>query len=185
MKKNPEQTEQTRQNLKKAYWKLYTENQKTSVDAVCCAGGYNRCTFYRYYDCSAAVLEEIEKELCSQIRSCAQAAVEKNDPTLFLRGMTQVFETKGDVICTLLGEKGDPKFVKMVREQMAPILLKFFHLEQYPHRDLLLTFFSNALSQTLSQWYETGKKLKLEELASFISGLIYGALSGIYQCPGQ
>ena len=183
MKKNPEQTQQTRQNLKKAYWKLYSEKDKISVDAVCRAAGYNRCTFYRYYDCCSAVLEEIEKELCSLIRSYAQNAAEKNDPTLFIQEMTRLFEEKGDIICTLLGERGDPKFAKMVREQMSPILLKFFHLEQYPHRDLLLTFLSNALSQTLSQWYETGKKLKLEELASFISGLIHGALSGIDQRP--
>lgn len=179
MKKNPEQTEQTRQNLKDAYWKLFTAHEKISVDAVCRAAGYNRCTFYRYYDRSSGILEEIETELCSRIHAIAQTALEKNDPALFLRGMTLLFEEKGDYICTLLGENGDPKFVNMVREQMAPILLKFFQLEQHPHRDLLLTFFSNALSQTLSEWYRTGKKLPLEELTALVSGLIYGALSSI------
>lgn len=181
MKKNPEQTEQTRQNLKDAYWKLFAANEKISVDAVCRVAGYNRCTFYRYYDRSCGILDEIEAELCSLMHAIAQTAMEKNDPALFLRGMTLLFEAKGDYICTLLGENGDPKFVNMVREQMSPILLKFFQLEQHPRRDLLLTFFSNALSQTLSEWYRTGKKLPLEELTAFISSLIYGALSNINQ----
>lgn len=181
MKKNPEQTEQTRQNLKDAYWKLYTANEKISVDTVCRVAGYNRCTFYRYYDRSGGILEEIEAELCTLMHTIAQTAMEKNDPALFLKKMLLLFEDKGDYICTLLGENGDPKFLNMVKEQMAPVLLRFFKLEQYPHRDLLLTFFSNALSQTLSQWYKTGKKLPLEELTGFISSLIYGALSNIIQ----
>ena len=181
MKKNPEQTEQTRLNLKDAYWKLFTADEKISVDAVCRVAGYNRCTFYRYYDSSGGILEEIERDLCSLIYTIAQTALEKDDPALFLKEMTLLFEDKGDYICTLLGENGDPKFVNMVKEQMAPVLLRFFQLEQNPHRDLLLTFFSSALSQTLSQWYKSGKKLPLEELTHFISGLIYGALSNIKQ----
>lgn len=179
MKKNPEQTEQTRQNLKNAYWKLFTSNEKTTVDAVCRVAGYNRCTFYRYYDGSYAILDEIEAELCSQIHTIAQTAMEKNAPALFMKEMTLLFEEKGNYICTLLGENGDPKFMNMIKEQMSPILLEFFKLEQYPHRDLLLTFFSNALSQTLSEWYKNGKNVKLEELTIFLSNLIYGALSSI------
>ena len=183
MKKNPEQTEQTRKNLKDAYWKLFITNKKPTVDAVCRVAGYNRCTFYRYYDRSSAILEEIETELCSLIHTIAQTAMERNDPSLFLKEMVLLFEDKGDYICTPLGENGDPKFMNMVKEQLSPILLKFFKLEQYPHRDLLLTFFSNALSQTLSEWYKTGKKVKLEELTIFISSLIYGALSNINEPP--
>lgn len=181
MKKNPEQTDQTRQNLKDAYWKLFTADEKISIDAVCRVAGYNRCTFYRYYDRSGGILEEIEAELCSLMHTIAQTTLEKNDPFLFLREMTLLFEAKGDYICTLLGENGDPKFLNMVKEQMAPVLLRFFQLEQYPHRDLLLTFFSSALSQTLSQWYKSGKTLPLEELTAFVSSLIYGALSNINQ----
>ena len=185
MKKNPEQTEQTRQNLKNAYWKLFAAEEKTTVDAVCRAAGYNRCTFYRYFDSSAAVLEEIENELCTAIRTIAQTAAEKNDPPQFLREMTLLLESKGEYICTLLGEDGDPKFMYRVKEQMSPILLKFYDLEQYPQRELLLTFCSHGISQTLAAWYKGGKILKLEDLTSFVSTLIYGTLSGINQCTAQ
>lgn len=183
MKKNPEQTEQTKANLKDAYWKLFRSNQRPTVDAISKLAGYNRCTFYRYYENADAILKEIESEICLQIYHIALAASEKNDPSIFLREMTALYDTKGDYICMLLGENGDPAFLVMVREKMAPLLLKFFRLEQYPYRNFVVTFLSSALSQTFSEWYTAGKAPEVEELTAFLYRLIYSGLSGITQCP--
>ncbi|MGN0735444.1 MAG: TetR/AcrR family transcriptional regulator [Anaerovoracaceae bacterium] len=179
MKKNPEQTKRTKQKLKDAYWKLFSTDQKPTVDAISQLTGYNRCTFYRYYMNTDAVLAEIESDLCLEIYNIALAAFEKKDTSIFLREMTSLYNTKGDYICTLLGENGDPGFMVMMREKMAPIILKFFNLEAHPYSNLLVTFISSALSQTLSEWYKAGKKPEIEELMPLISRLIYSGLSGI------
>ena len=73
----------------------------------------------------------------------------------------------------------DPGFMVMMQEKMAPIILKFFKLETHPYSNLLVTFISGALSQTLSEWYKAVKKPEIEELMPLISRLIYSGLSGI------
>ena len=50
MKKQPQVTEQTRANLREAFWNLYAERpiERISVREITDRAGYNRATFYLY-----------------------------------------------------------------------------------------------------------------------------------------
>ena len=50
MKKQPELTAQTKQTLINTYFSLRQNSEKLSVGAICERAGYNRCTFYRYFN---------------------------------------------------------------------------------------------------------------------------------------
>lgn len=51
MRKQPEVTEQTKTNLRTAFWELYKEKpiEKITIKEITDAAGYNRGTFYLYY----------------------------------------------------------------------------------------------------------------------------------------
>ena len=51
MNKRPELTEQTKRNLRTAFWSLYAQKplEKISVREITALAGYNRGTFYLYY----------------------------------------------------------------------------------------------------------------------------------------
>ena len=51
MKKQPQQTAQTRKKLMDSFWKLYCDDgiDRVTVGAVAKDAGYNRGTFYEYF----------------------------------------------------------------------------------------------------------------------------------------
>ncbi len=71
MKKQPLITEQTKANLKAAFWKLYTEKpiEKISIKQITDLAGYNRGTFYLYYEDVYDIFHQIEEELLNQIQN--------------------------------------------------------------------------------------------------------------------
>lgn len=71
MKKQPQITEQTKANLKDAFWKLYTEKpiEKISIKEITDLAGYNRGTFYLYYKDVYDIFSQIEDELLDKIKT--------------------------------------------------------------------------------------------------------------------
>ena len=65
MKKQPELTAQTKENLMEAFWQIYCEKriEKITVKEITMKAGYNRSTFYEYFTDVYDVLEQIENSL--------------------------------------------------------------------------------------------------------------------------
>jgi len=63
MKKQPELTAQTKENLIEAFWQIYCEKGlgKITVKEITAKAGYNRSTFYEYFTDVYDVLDQIEK----------------------------------------------------------------------------------------------------------------------------
>ena len=70
MRKQPEVTEQTKANLRTAFWSLYKEKaiEKITIKEITDAAGYNRGTFYLYYKDVYDLFNKIEEELLEEIR---------------------------------------------------------------------------------------------------------------------
>lgn len=166
MNKNPLQTEATRQNLKTAYYQMLCEGQKITVDKLCKRAGYNRCTFYRYYADTNQLLEEIEKNLAENIRGNIREKLDKQDLADFIDSMAAFYEENGDVVCILL--ENNPSFLQMMKEEMTPILLKYCNIDEKIDGNLAVSFISAAISQTLVEWYRTGKKTPIHEVSKFL-----------------
>ncbi len=69
MKKQPAVTEQTRANLRAAFWSLYQEKptSKITVREITDRAGYNRATFYLYYRDVYDLFEQIEQEILDDV----------------------------------------------------------------------------------------------------------------------
>ena len=76
MKKQPQQTAQTRKKLMDSFWKLYCDDgiDRVTVGAVAKDAGYNRGTFYEYFTDVYDLLDQLEDELLEYQRSLARVA---------------------------------------------------------------------------------------------------------------
>ena len=106
MKKQPHITEQTKNNLRIAFWSLYAQKpiEKISIKEITELAGYNRGTFYLYYNDVYDLLHQIEEEILGKITDVLNDSLEKND-TFDLSGqmgilldLMQTYETYAAVL---------------------------------------------------------------------------------------
>lgn len=83
MRKMPEITEKTKNNIISAFCKLYQEKpiEKIYVKDVIEMAGYNRSTFYQYFNDIYALLDYVEKDVIETISS--KASDEKEMPRIY------------------------------------------------------------------------------------------------------
>ena len=168
--------EQTRANIKEAFWRLYTAHalEKITVSGVCRLAGYNRSTFYAYFQDIRDVLDAIETEL---IEPDAFRAVVFND--LLSAGNVQhalkmflaLFERCDEYFSVLLGPGGDPAF----REKLLSRLAAGFSqaLPEGLTKDLryVLEYQNAGVMMMIARWYENGKDISPEALIDLLLDL--------------
>ena len=128
---NLSHTEITKQNIKEAFWKLYTQGgiSKVSVTQICKLAGYNRSTFYTYYQDIYEVLDAIEETVIptnSFKEDLLIPLMHCQDETALLHQIIVFFESHSPYLPVLLGEYGDPLFRQKLLARLTPLLHDFF-----------------------------------------------------------
>lgn len=55
-----------------------------------------------------------------------------------------------------------------MKEEMAPIILKHCQRDESIEENLVVSFIAAAISQTLLEWYRTGKRTPINQVSKFI-----------------
>ncbi len=125
-----EKTQQTKADLKEAFWLLYTEKpiEKITVGEVCARAGYNRGTFYLHFQDLYALLAEIEEQVLAGMTGCVEdcmrrLAVDSGKLSLIAacKDVVLYYERNKKYVTVLLGEGGDPSFVYRLKDNLKPI----------------------------------------------------------------
>ena len=99
MNKRPELTEQTKRNLRTAFWSLYAQKplEKISVREITALAGYNRGTFYLYYQDVYDLLNQIEDELLDEL----QQLLEQRLPGVLEHDLSEYISssTSREIVC--------------------------------------------------------------------------------------
>ena len=116
MAKNLEKVLLTKQNLKSAFWSLYKSKSinKISIKEITDKAGYNRGTFYLYYQDVYHILSEIEEEILNEVDMISHIMInllvaQYNNPTDEHK-LFNFFKENIEYLSILLGEKGDVYF---------------------------------------------------------------------------
>jgi AcrR family transcriptional regulator len=126
MHKQVEITEQTRQNLIEAFWSLYTTKriEKITVKEITNRAGYNRGTFYEYFQDVYAVLEHIENLSLPTLDELPPLIdINSNSPT-FIKSFLKLFQEKYQHYPTLLGDNGDPAFQRKLKNSIKSSIMR-------------------------------------------------------------
>ena len=178
MRKQPHVTEQTRANLRAAFWELYARRpiERVSVREIAERAGYNRATFYLYYHDVYEVLEEIENELLGGLERLVNDRLMRGETLDFSQHMGVILRMAQEYrgyFGVLIGEHGDPAFVRRFKEAIAPLLERFVLPAEglsAPERHVLLEFYYSGIVAAVSAWLSEEDQMPIEQLINLIVG---------------
>ena len=130
MNRQTQVTDQTRTNLREAFWELYAEKsiEKITVREITDRAGYNRATFYLYYRDVYDVLEQVEDTVVGGIESLVNDRLMRGESLDFTEHMGTILQLSrkySSYIAVLLGDNGDPAFANRFKEAVKPLVGRF------------------------------------------------------------
>jgi len=175
MKKQPELTTQTKENLIQAFWSLYRQQkiEHITIKDITTKAGYNRSTFYEYFVDIYDVLNRLEDVLLEYLKDQILISLENGLNDDIIQKLADVYEAKGDYLGTLLSENGDPYFARKMKTIMRPALVKAFGLpEKDIHTAYIFEFGMSVIIGTITHWYNNKKEIPSKELVRLIRSML-------------
>lgn len=172
MKKNPEQTKLTQSNFQDAFWTLYAKQSidKITVKDICNIAGYNRSTFYQYYEDVYDVLRKFEDQLLALVGEFVLQLVEQAnsmDASQTNEAVFKLLAQNNKYISVLFGPHGDAEFTHKVVETLKPIWIKyFFRTDHYTAAevDLLMEHYISGLLSMFVKWFFDQNGISVERI---------------------
>jgi len=175
MKKQPDITAQTRENLIQAFWSLYRQKaiEHISVKDITTQAGYNRSTFYEYFVDIYDVLNQLEDALLEYLKEQVLDTLGGGLNDDIIQKLADVYDTKGEYLSRLLGGMGDPYFASKLKSVMRTALLNAFRLpEDDIHTAYIFEFGMSAIIGTITYWYNNQKEIPSKELVRLIRSML-------------
>ena len=173
MKKHAERTARTRADLMEAFWQIYCGKrlEQITVKEIAAKAGYNRSTFYQYFNDASGVLEQIENSLLPTQEtlppiSLGEGATSPLPMDLFI----QMYEKNRKYYVVLFGDKGDPSFQSKIKNSMKELIKNMLGknvIADSFELDYGLEYMLSAMIGVLSYWsrseraYPSDRLLKL------------------------
>ncbi len=183
MRKQPQITEQTRANLREAFWGLYAERpiERIPVREICERAGYNRATFYLYYHDVYEVLEEVETAVLAGIDALVEGLVARGEKLDFTEHMGLIFQMAADWRAyteVLLGQNGDPVFVERLKEAIRPLVEQFVlpaqGLDEQARR-VIGEFYLSGILAAVRAWLAEEEPMPIDALIRVIVETVFPA----------
>lgn len=177
MRKQPQITAQTKQNLKDAFWSLYCEQriEKITIKEITNKAGYNRGTFYEYFTDVYAVLEDIEKSLIPKLDELPPVSIPSRSVGMPLDSFFDLYKQNNQYYSVLLGDKGDPAFASKLKNAIKPNLMNVFAEKQgvnLVELDYIMEYTLSSMIGIMSYWFKQSDPLPSEELFELLSRLM-------------
>ncbi len=175
MKKQPELTARTRQNLIDAFWSIYCEKriERITVGEITKKAGYNRGTFYEYFDDVYDLLEQIENSLLPKITlPFGELGLDVEEQISYF--LEQYSEHKGYYV-VLLGDNGDPAFLHKLKGYVKTNLYKLLKqrgIQGDPKLDFTIEFILSAMIGVFTHWFKAEQDITQSELIKLVYNLL-------------
>jgi len=178
MKKHAERTAQTRADLTEAFWQLYCEKrlEKITVKEIAGKAGYNRSTFYQYFNDPSSVLDQIENSLMPTPETLPPISLgEGATPLLPMDLFIQMYEKNRKYYVVLFGDKGDPSFQSKikngVKEMIKNTLSKNVVADSF-ESEYALEYMLSGMIGVLSYWARSEKTYPSDRLLKLMYDMI-------------
>jgi AcrR family transcriptional regulator len=186
VKKQPEVTAQTKQNLTDAFWSLYKKKriEKITVREITQLAGYNRGTFYEYFLDVYDVLEQLEKSIMPQMPDFPSMdfpiAAGATGMTFPLEAFMKLYETYNEYYTVLLGDNGDSAFMGRIKMTMLPkqkeVMLASGASDGF-ELDAVLEYINISMIGMLAYWFRLEKKPPVEEFLALMYQIMQDGMS--------
>ncbi len=176
MKKQPQITAQTKQNLIEAFWSLYCEQriEKITVKDITNKAGYNRGTFYEYFTDVYAVLEELENSLIPKLDELPPVTIASESLGMPLESFLELYKRNNQYYSVLLGDNGDPAFASKLKNAIKPNLINVFVDKpgvNLVELDYIIEYTLSSMIGIMSYWFKQPDRLPSKDLFELLSRL--------------
>ncbi len=128
MNKHPKVTDATREAFVSAFFLLAGKKKisQITIHEITDLAGYNRTTFYRYFEDVYALIEYSENELLENTRKTIekQSVGGQLNESQFFRTFIQCFHENKDRISVLLSEENRAHFLRRISENVTETLYR-------------------------------------------------------------
>jgi AcrR family transcriptional regulator len=163
--------ENAKEKMMRTYLELATEQPiiKIKVAHVTAAAGYNRCTFYQYFDDIYDLLDQTENMLIEEIKTVVmEAHSESTDYTGNIEIATSSLNKFSKYLYTLTGPNGSPSFQFKYKNALRPVVASVIRKHNMDFNDIVLEYTLGAFVSCVRYWYENQDTITPEELAEII-----------------
>ena len=184
MKKHPEVTALTRENIMHAFWSLYCQKKidHISIKEITDKAGYHRSTFYEYFVDIYDLLNQLEDEVVVRLKAEVLQSLTIQSNNNLVQILADHYESQGEYLLVLLGENGNPNFAKKVKAEMGLALTRRFGLPENDIRtSYMMEFGLSAIMSTITHWYQTNKNLPSNELVVLIRSMLMNGVLPMIQ----
>ncbi|MCD8382086.1 MAG: TetR/AcrR family transcriptional regulator [Clostridiales bacterium] len=123
MKKQPEITDATREALVNAFFQLAGKKDinRITIREITALAGYNRTTFYRYFEDVYALVEYAEDEFLQSVRRALESHGTEGPVSegKFFEVVINCFHENRDRISTLMSEQNRSHFLRRIEENIT------------------------------------------------------------------
>lgn len=175
MKKNPELTAQTRQNLLDAFWALYETKplNKITVSDVTNKAGYCRSTFYEYFHDIPEILEITEDSIIEQAVQDVGVLFPPESLEQIHESVENVHRLHGHQFEVLLVRNRNMDFYMKLKNAVVEAVYEFSECrEEDVYARYVLEFAVAGYLNSFMYWYESGQKTPLDETGTVIFTLL-------------
>ena len=192
MIKNPEdrRARRSRKLLKESLLELMKRKSfaDISVRDITDVADMNRATFYLHYSGTTELLQSVEEDLLSELRSLIDAHMQE---TVAIGSIAPVFEPVLDFVvehretCSILfsGSEASGFFQalqQLVHEKGEPLIKAWFHPQDSRLSDYLLNFLAWGFIGLLKEWFDQGMALSRKELLAAAQRMAEGSAAGLF-----
>jgi AcrR family transcriptional regulator len=175
----------TDQLLKDTFIQIYKNKplNKISVKEICSTAGLNRGTFYIHYENIYTLLEEIEEDLLTDLKSLVKidkliVYTEKDIPVFIktIENLIEYIKLHDTYFKVLLGKNGDALFIYKIKRIIKNNLLIKFRAENRHFGNLdeyLLEYIASGNMGIMIYWLETGMKISPGELIGLVTKILF------------
>lgn len=186
MKKQPEITAATKKVFIDAFCALYAAApiEKITVKEIAEKAGYNRTTFYLYFQDVYSLLTSLEDEAIACLTASLEANLKQIDfAGSFIQSFSNLGEKTESRLEVLLGNPGSTKFAERAKAAMMPVLLQHFGIAESDEKAVfVLDFYLAGLISVSGLWFRTGQTVPTGEMGRLIYKLLTeGVLSALGQ----
>jgi AcrR family transcriptional regulator len=178
MKKQPEITAVTRKSFIDAFCALYgaKAGKKITIQELSKKAGYNRCTFYQYFNDVDDILTCLEDMVISYISEHIAAYIKHGDfGDMFIESFAAI-QNEVEIATyakVLLGNSNSTKFALRLKAALMPVFVDRFHILKNDIKSVyVLEFYLAGIISIGSRWLRSGHEIETEDLGTLIRGLL-------------
>jgi hypothetical protein len=191
MKKQPELTAQTKENLMEAFWQLFCTKriEKVTVKEITAKAGYNRSTFYQYFTDVYDVLEQIENSVLPNHQGMIpHNPTDITTASLPIDALTNMYEKNKKYYIVLFGENGDPSFQSKFKNYLKETVKEHLDAQGITcnfEMDFALEYTLSGMIGALTYWFRLKITPSSEKLFELLGELMHYGLMQRFKSAGN